>query len=124
MALLNQVVLPLLPFTAVAMLVALLFIIFLLLFRFVFRGLNSREVRRALVFIVVSFYLGSIASVIAGVVEDNSGFLKIIDGLNLAFISVVSFYFGSRTIEKYLETKYSKSAESHPRKEAEEQELL
>ncbi len=124
MALLDQIVYPMLPFTIVSLLVASLFVIFLVLFRFVFRGLNSREVRRAIAFIVVSFYFGSIASVIAGAVEVTEGFLKIIEGLNLAFITVVSFYFGSRTIEKYLETKYSESAETHPRKEAEDQELL
>ncbi|WP_202318439.1 hypothetical protein [Archaeoglobus neptunius] len=116
----GQVLSPILPFSLIAILAALLFILFLLLFRFVLGGLNRREIRRAMAITVVCFYFGSIASAISGVVTLTDEFLSLIDGLNKAFIVVVSFYFGSRTVEKYLEMKYpTESAGEHRRKEDE-----
>ncbi len=106
---------------AVVIVTGLLFLILLGLCGGKLSNLDKRQIRRTLTVTIVSFYLGTVLCAIAGLFEPSEEFFKILDGLNLAFIATISFYFGSRTIESYIDSKYPKSAEEHPRKESAEQ---
>ncbi len=125
MGVVTEVLLTTIPMISVTLLVALLFVLFLLMFRTILRGMNKREIRRALALVVTSAYVGIITMSISGLIEMNEETIAIIDGLSKAFMVVVAFYFGSRAVEVGLKVKYgsegaSKSGESageHPRKE-------
>jgi len=107
---------------SVVLVTGILFLVLLGLFGNRLSKLDKRQVRRVLTVAVVSFYFGIIICAVAGIFEPNEEFFKLIHGLNMVFIATVSFYFGSRTVEKYIEAKYKEFAESHRHKEDEGQE--
>ncbi len=113
---------PILTPLTVVLVTGILFLLLLLMWHIIsrFTELDKRQIRRALTVAVVSLYFGCILCAVAGIFEPSEEFFKLMDGLNLAFITTVSFYFGSRTVEKYIEAKYPESAEPHRRKEDEE----
>ncbi len=131
----SEILLPTLPLLIVAAFTALLFALLLVLFRTILRGMNKREIRRALALVITSTYIGLVAMAISGLVETSRETMAIIDGLNKAFMVVVAFYFGTRAVERGLELKYgvgdggsngskdstteTTTAGEHPRKEGE-----
>ncbi|MBO8178906.1 MAG: hypothetical protein H0Z19_00250 [Archaeoglobus sp.] len=110
---------PILAPLTVVLATGILFLIMLGLFGNRLSKLDKRQIRRALTVAVISFYFGTILCAVAGIFKPDEEFFKLIDGLNLAFITTVSFYFGSRTVERYIEAKYPESAESRHHKEDE-----
>ncbi len=130
----SEVLIPTLPMVVVSTLIAMLFFVSLLLFRTILRGMNTKEIRRALALAVTCAYIGIVTMAISGLIDVNEKTLAIIDGLNKAFMVVVAFYFGTRVIETGLDRKYGDgkkysanaakatakaTAEEHPRKEDE-----
>ncbi len=117
---------PILAPLIVVIAIGVLFLLLLLMWHIIsrFTELDKKQIRRALTVSVVSLYFGIILCAVAGIFEPSEEFFKLIDGLNLAFITTVSFYFGSRTVEEYIKykAKHQESAESRHHKEDGEQE--
>lgn len=120
---LADIIIPIIPLATVVLLSALLFIIFMLLFKYPLKGMNNNEIRRTIAIITTSFYFGTVAMAISGKIELNSQVMEIIDGLKWAFMTVVAFYFGARAVESVKKpAQQSQSAEERPQSKDEEAE--